>query len=93
MQRAGEQAAVGQADHQAEHGAEHRDQQRLEVDRAAHLLALHADRPQHPDLAAPFDHRQGQRVDDAEDRDDDRQAEQAVQQADQAVDLAGDRRP
>ena len=49
------------------------------------------DRPQHPDLAAPLDHRQRQGVDDAEDRDHDGQAEQAVEQPEQAVDLARQR--
>ena len=45
---------------------------RLESDRAADLAALGSDRAQHPDLASPLDDREGQGVDDADDRDHDR---------------------
>ena len=50
-------------------GAEHRDHQRLQHDHAADRAAAHADGAEQPELPGAFDHRQRQRVHDAERRD------------------------
>ena len=86
----------GQAEHDPEHGTEQGDRHGLQPQHGAQLAAAEPDGPQQPDLAHPLDDRQGQRVDDAEHRDDDREAEQRVDDEEQLVDrlalLRGERR-
>ena len=65
---------------------EHRDGHRLQPDHRPELTPAHPDGAQQPDLPGPFDDRQGQGVDDAEDRDDHRQPEQRVDDAEQLID-------
>ena len=77
-----------QPQHHAHHGSEERDGHRLQPDDPTQLRSHHPHRPEQPDLPGPLEHRQGQGVDDAEDRDDDGQAEQCVQDVQQDVELA-----
>ena len=67
------------ADADPERRADQRGDDALVPDHAADLAARHADRPQHPELARPLEHREDERVDDAEQAHDHRQAEQRIQ--------------
>ena len=71
------------ADDRAEDGEDHR----LGADHGPDLAALHADRPQQPDLVGALEHRQHERVHDPDEGDDHGQGEQRVDQAEQLVDL------
>ena len=57
------------------------------ADHPPHLAARHADRAQQAELARALVHRQRERVDDAEQRDDHRQRQQRVDSPTQLVDL------
>ena len=56
-------------------------------DHPAHLPAGHADGPQHAELARSLEHREDERVHDAEEADDHRQAEQPVEDVQSEVDV------
>ena len=58
-------------DHRAEDGEDHG----LRTDHGPDLPASHADRPEEADLVRPFEHREHQRVHDADEGDDDGKAE------------------
>ena len=60
---------IDRAEREAEHQAERADAERLDPDRPPDLAAQSADRLQHAELAPPIGDRHGQRVHDAEDRD------------------------
>ena len=64
------------ADDDAEQRAEDRDHHRLDGDHPHGLRPAEADRPQQAQLAGALQHRQRQRVDDAQHRDEDRQRQQ-----------------
>ena len=78
-------------DRQPQQGAEQRDRDRLDPEHPAQLRAIHADRPEQADLAGPLDHAEGERVDDAEDRDQDREREQHADRGERAVDRSARR--
>ena len=88
---------IDRAEREAEHEAERADAERLDPDRPPDLAAQSADRPQDAELAPPIGDRHGQRVDDAENRDEHgdrdlhrRQAEPLIGHLqDVALELAG----
>ena len=58
-----------------------------DADHRPDLAALHPDRAEQPDLPRSLEHRQHQRVDDPDQRDEHGQREQHVHQPEQLVDL------
>ena len=68
------------ADDDTDDGAEQRDHDRLRADHGPDLTALHSDRAQQADLARALEHREHQRVDDADQGDHHREGEQDVDQ-------------
>ena len=57
------------ADDDADHGAEERDDHRLRADHRPHLPPFHPDGAQQSDLVRALEHRQHERVDDPDQRD------------------------
>ena len=85
----GGEAGQEQADRDPEHRADQRRDDALVADHPPHLAAAHPDRPQHPELARALEHREGQRVHDAEQRDDHGQAEEDVEDPEDLVHPGG----
>ena len=74
------------ADHDPDHGAENRDDHGLRADHLPDLTAFHPHRPQQADLARALEHRQHERVDDADHARQNRQRKQHVDQSELLVD-------
>ena len=78
-----QQRAHDDPDDRTEHGQDHR----LGADHRPDLPAFHPDGPQQPDLVGSLEHREHERVHNADQRDEDGQGEQRVDQAQQLVHL------
>ena len=83
-----QQAAEHEPEHDPEHGADQRGDHALVPDHPPRLATRHADRAQHPDLARALEHRQDERVDDAEEADHDREREQHVEDVQHLLEAA-----
>ena len=81
----GEQCAEHETERDAERAADQRRDHALVTDHAADLPPRHPDRAQHPELARPLEHRQDERVHDAEQADDDGEREQHVEHVEDRV--------
>ena len=86
-QRRRQRDAQSGPDDDADDGAEQRDDHRLGADHRPDLAALHPDRAEQADLARALEHRQHQRVDDSDQRDEHGQREQHVHEPELLVDL------
>ena len=85
LQRVDDEGRDGDAEPEAEHAADVGRQHALVAHRAANLTPRGADGPHQADLAGALEHRQDQRVDDAEERDDQAQGQHHVDQGDDLV--------
>ena len=85
LQRVHDEGRDRDAEREPEDATDVRRQHALVAHRAAHLAARGADGPHQADLAGALEHRQDQRVDDAEERDDQAQREHDIDQRDDLV--------
>src|SRR3954453_9408493 len=73
------------ADSDSERSADQRRDDAFEANHPPHLTPRHPDGPEHPELTCPLEHRQHERVHDAEDADQHREPEQAVENVEDDV--------